>query len=223
MAGNLLDQIEASGKVAAAAAALYASVRTMFPLYKRLKARHDSRVARDRALDEMLDLVRKMHEELRPNSGKTIRDSLDRIEVRQVVSEQRWRITIFDHERGIIEFTERGKLAWANRTFRELTGRDQEQLLDDGWINALQHDTREQVLAEWQACVEQQRDYETTLTVQRTDNTAIAACFRATSLKLPTEMGRRKTDHEGARGWVGILTPCDACPASVGCQLRSGG
>lgn len=150
---------------------------------------------------EQMELLRQVAAELQPNHGASLRDAVDRItsavdrmESRQVAVEERWRIIHMDHQHGIVECDSRGALTWANRTFRELTGLDSEQLAGWGWANAMVPEIREQVLEEWRDAVEGGRDWLGRVVNERPDGSRICVKVRATRL-------------EGG-GYVAIVEPC---------------
>lgn len=171
---------------------------------------------------ETLETLQAIAAELRPNHGTSIRDSLDRIEARQVTHEQRWRIALYDHDKGIVELDARGLLVWANRTFREITGRDTSDLMGDGWALAVAPEDRQRILAEWAEAVAHGRDYETTVTYLREDG-RVHACVRATALRSePGLPGHQRHGDEDMKevapgGWVAIVSPCSDCPGQATC------
>lgn len=188
---------------------------------------------------ETLETLQNIAAELRPNHGTSIKDSLDRIEARQVTHEQRWRIALYDHDKGIVELDGDGRLVWCNRTFREITGRDTEELQGTGWALAIAPEDRSRILEEWEDAVQHGRDYETTVTYLR-DDQRVAACLRATALRaepvIPTPYSRRATDEDdsGASfraasqakagktgGWVAIVSTCASCPGQSSCIKRA--
>lgn len=171
---------------------------------------------------ETLETLQAIAAELRPNHGTSIRDSLDRIEARQVTHEQRWRIALYDHDKGIVELDARGLLVWANRTFREITGRDTSDLLGDSWALAVAPEDRQRILDEWAEAVAHGRDYETTVTYLREDG-RVQACVRATALRAePGTPGYQRRGDEAPKegvtgGWVAIVSPCHDCDGQATC------
>ncbi len=135
-------------------------------------------------------------QEVRPNGGTTMRDAVDRantllaklseghdrIESRQAALEERWRIINMDTEHGIVECDNAGHLTWCNRTYREMTGLESEDLLGMGWVNAVAPEIRDVVVAEWAEAAKQERDWAGRVVYERPDGSRLCVRWRATRL-----------------------------------------
>lgn len=168
--------------------------------------------ARRERQDKMFETLERVANELSPNGGASMRDSVDRMEVGIQMLAQRFRIALYDSDRGILEFDSTGALTWANRTFRDLLGRDMDELERDGWINAIPHERREALLDEWNGCVVSGRDWEIDgVEFMSRDGSRAPSCLRIVALKNT----RGKT-----LGWMGALTVCANCPAATACTRK---
>lgn len=163
--------------------------------------------ARRARQEQMFQIMERIASEMSPNGGASLRDSIDRMEVGIQMLSQRFRVALYDSDRGVLEFDSTGALTWANRTFRDILGRDMEELKQDGWINAFPHDRREALLDEWNGCVVSGRDWEVDGLdfIARDTGMRVKACIRIVALKSP----RGKN-----LGWTGTVVVCDNCPAS---------
>ena len=160
--------------------------------------------------DLMYKAVEQIVQELKPNGGSSLRDSLDRVELGVQMLGQRFRIALYETDKGVLEFDSAGSLIWANRTFRDMLGRDMEELAGDGWVNGFPHERREALLDEWNGCIVSGRDWEVTRLefINRDTGLKIMGGLRA----IATRNSRGK-----ALGWTATLTNCgEDCSASTG-------
>lgn len=104
--------------------------------------------------------VDKILKELRPNSGTSIKDSLVRIEKRQLISDKRYRASLITNDRGVFEVDAVGDMIWVSPTFCILCGKVPNDLMGRGWVNAVHPDNRGVVIAEWNEAINQGRDLE---------------------------------------------------------------
>lgn len=165
---------------------------------------------RRRKQDMMFKAVEQIALELRPNGGSSLRDSLDRVELGVQMLGQRFRIALYETDKGVLEFDSAGSLIWANRTFRDMLGRDMEELAGDGWVNGFPHERRETILDEWNGCVVSGRDWEADRLefINRDTAAKVVGCMRV----IATRNSRGK-----ALGWTATVTNCGPdCLASTG-------
>ncbi len=108
---------------------------------------------------KMLGLIESIEKEFKPNGGSSIRDAINRIELRQLMQEQVQHALDQDALKGIWEADSKGKCIRVNRTYQHLTGLSNEACMGFGWINAVHKDDREDLLKEWEQAVTQQREF----------------------------------------------------------------
>lgn len=101
-----------------------------------------------------------VYNELKPNSGASLKDSVKRIEENIIVLMNKHRIIVDDYHTGILETDSEGKITWANATYLEMTDRDLRDILGNGWINSVDPKERDVVYLAWQNAMEQQRPFE---------------------------------------------------------------
>lgn len=111
---------------------------------------------------KMLGLIESIEKEFKPNGGGSIRDSLNRIELRQIIADQRAAALDMDSIKGVWETDAKGKCIRTNRTYQRLTGLSEDAALGYGWLNAVHRDDRERVSKEWESAVAQQREAQIT-------------------------------------------------------------
>lgn len=110
-----------------------------------------------------------VYEELKPNSGSSVKDSIKRIEDNIIVLMNKHRIILDDYHTGIIETNGKGEITWANATYLELTNRELREIIGNGWINAVHPEDRARVYAEWQDAMEQARTFEGNFRILKQD------------------------------------------------------
>lgn len=136
--------------------------------------------------------------ELLPNGGSSIRDSLNRIESRQVLQDQRQRAILSDMSVGVFETDEFGQCIWVNRKYLRMTGRTLAEVSGSGWANILADEDRVRVVAGWTAAINEQREFEMEYRIVSPDGKKTKV--RVQSYKMH--------DAGGAPlGYLGIMTP----------------
>jgi PAS domain S-box-containing protein len=108
-------------------------------------------------LQEMMHKLDGISAELASNGGASLRDAINRIESRQVMSDQRWLAYLLDSESGTWEADTEGKtIAW-NRTLEQLLG-----IAPKGysWINCIAPEDKERVMLRWKESVRLQVEFD---------------------------------------------------------------
>lgn len=113
----------------------------------------------------MTDKVNYVYDELKPNSGSSVKDSVKRIEDNIIVLMNKHRIILDDYHTGIVETNQKGEITWANATYLELTNRELREILGNGWINAVHPEDRDRVFQEWSQAMQQARNFESTFRI----------------------------------------------------------
>lgn len=140
--------------------------------------------------------------ELQPNGGASVRDSLNRIELRQVLQEQRQKAILSDMSIGVFETDNQGQVVWVNRKYLRMTGRTPDEVKGSGWINTIAHRDRERVVLSWETAIEEGREFEDTFLMITPDNERVPV--QARTYKMTGQ-----DDHQ--LGFLGMLTPlCEA-------------
>lgn len=95
--------------------------------------------------------------ELQENSGKSLKDTIKRLEETQILLINKHKILMDDYPLGIVETDAEGRITWANATYLEYVDLDLRDVLGNGWINAVEPTSRQRIYDSWQAAIEQQR------------------------------------------------------------------
>lgn len=130
--------------------------------------------------------VEDISKQLRPNGGGSLRDGIDRIEMRLTAIEQRNRAVVLEVPYGVFEADASGSCLWVNRTFLRLTGRGLDEVLGSGWISAVAPEDRAAVSEEWAACIAQGREFSMNYDLVDLDGHRVAVRTRALPLRAPT-------------------------------------
>lgn len=117
--------------------------------------------------------VEYMYNELKPNSGASVKDSIKRIEDNIIVLMNKHKIIIDDYHTGIVETDAEGNITWANATYLDFTDRQLRDLLGNGWINAVAAEDRVRVYTEWQDALQQQRAFESEFYITKPNGSKI--------------------------------------------------
>ncbi len=148
-----------------------------------------------KALSEQMQFV---VSEFAPNGGASIKDSLNRIELRQVRQEQRQKAIFSDMSVGVFETDDEGEYNWVNRKYLRMTGRAPDEVKGSGWVNTVAARDRERVILAWNEAVAEGREFEEEYLMITPDNKRVQVQVR--TYKMSTE------DHKSL-GFMGFVTP----------------
>lgn len=107
-------------------------------------------------------LLEKIYSELVSNGGKSLRDTVDRIERGQTIQQSFIRHILSDSINGAFEANNAGEYIWANAIYVDLSGRPLANLLGNDWINGVHPDDQNRVFEEWMEAVTQKREFNIT-------------------------------------------------------------
>ncbi len=138
--------------------------------------------------------------ELHPNGGASIRDSLNRIETRQVLQEQRQKAILSDMSVGVFETDAEGHCIWANRKYLRMTGRTLAEVAGSGWTNIIASEDRDRVVKGWADSIDEQREFEDEYYIATPEG--VKTKVRAQSYRMDQQNG-------SPIGYLGMLTPID--------------
>jgi len=114
-----------------------------------------------------------VYNELKPNGGASVKDSIKRIEENIIVLMNKHRIIVDDYHTGILETDSEGNITWANSTYLEMTNRDLREVLGNGWINSVAEKDRQEVYRAWHEAFMQQRPFEGIFFIERPDGSLL--------------------------------------------------
>lgn len=109
--------------------------------------------------DELLQGLKTLLSEIRPNGGSSLRDAINRIEHRQIRLDERAKAMMHEEDKAMFETDQEGNCIWVNRKYMALTGRTMEDLAGHGWVNAIHPEDRDRVSKEWYRAVKENRTY----------------------------------------------------------------
>ena len=159
--------------------------------------------------------LREVIKEVKPNGGTSLRDAVDRVE--RLVAEsallgsQRWRAINDQATLGYAESDQGGGIVWANRTLRDMVGRDQVDMSGWGWLNAVTASMRDWVRDAWREAVAQASDYEEIVVFERHDGRSVCCKVRAARI---TRLDGSLSGHVLTVARCGDMVdarPCGAC------------
>lgn len=104
--------------------------------------------------EKMLPIINSLDKEFSVNSGKSIKDQINRIDNASRLSELRSKLiasNIISY--AMIEFDIDGNYTWGNNTFLSLLGSENDELLNNNWIVGIEEDDRQKVWDSWKYAV----------------------------------------------------------------------
>jgi len=123
-------------------------------------------------------LVQKVHAQLVPNGGSSVRDSLDRIEDRLSFADARAKVLLGASNVALLEADPDGLLVTASPAFLALTGRVSDDLLGNGWMETVNSNERPDVVVDWRSAIEHRRAFDRTFGVTRLDGSIVRVRVR---------------------------------------------
>lgn len=135
------------------------------------------------ALDSLNKKLEAVLYELRPNSGSSIKDTIDRIDIHLSVNVQRQRAMMANLADAVLETDGEGNCLWANSTYLRMVGRSLEEVQGKGWVNNILSAEREKVMEEWNTALSESREFEFEYTVHSTTGINTKVRTRTTKLR----------------------------------------
>jgi len=148
---------------------------------------------------EMLAALDEIREQMKPNGGNSIRDSLNRIEQKQEFAQSFLKTQLNAHHKALFECDADGRCVWVNRPHTALTGRSFDQMRGMGWINVIIPDERDRMLSKWHSAIDEQREFDENVTYQLGDGTRMSVHVNAYVIRHE-ETGK-------VLGYLGEVTP----------------
>lgn len=107
--------------------------------------------------EELVETVNEIKKELTTNGGSSIKDTINRIDKRQVIIDKRSKAVFYNCQEIILEVDDQGNFLWANQKFYSLIGAVNISGLD--WVSHIDEDERERFLKELKSCSLQNREF----------------------------------------------------------------
>lgn len=164
-------------------------------------------------ISEVYIAVDNINKEFQRNGGGSLRDAVDRIEKTTTHQEERQRILLGLVPFGVIETDTKGHVTFVNRTYLRWTGKEEHELLGEGWVSIIHPDDRERIVREWREAVEQLRSFESRFKLISANGASYIVYSRAIPM-YSKQVGRP------ILGYVAIIAKC---MGDVECPLYDGG
>lgn len=135
----------------------------------------------DQDIKTMVSAIDMIQKELSPNSGKSIKDLIDKIvksiqvmeqvssslehQVKKIESRQ-WTVMINNNDYPMFETNDKGLCTRANKAYLDLVGLHLEDVLNMGWVNVIFIDDRKLVQNEWDSAIEDKRTFDLKYRIQ---------------------------------------------------------
>lgn len=142
-------------------------------------------------------VIEQISNEFVPNGGSSVKDALNRIEARQIMSEQRHRLMVMDTPYCVFEADEDGEYHTVNRSYCRWTGKSTTELHGMGWVNTIDLEWRDHVMTEWNHALKDEREF--SLNYRITDAEGNSIPVHCTAFPLYNH-------HDSLAGWGGIIS-----------------
>lgn len=107
-------------------------------------------------IDEKL---KNIYDQVTTNGGTSLRDSVDRMEIRLNIMDERFKAMSEANIMGLYECDTDGHCTWVSHAWSELTGLSVEEAKGNGWVKGVDEGDRISVANEWNECIKDQRSF----------------------------------------------------------------
>ncbi len=173
-----ISQLEDAGKVIGAIITIFGIVK-VFPYMKKIgKFFKDSFLAPIR--------INKVLEELRPNGGASLRDSVNRIEANQNILSQKFAYSLDQNNCGFFYSNANGDYIEISPGYCRLVGKGEDESLGKRWIYNIHVKDRQRIAQEWKEAVDNAADFESDYTMVNSNEEEIRVTGHASPVKTIT-------------------------------------
>jgi PAS domain S-box-containing protein len=151
-------------------------------------------------IDTMADSrikINSIYNELHPNGGSSIRDAINRIEMRLVQVEQKQNVYLLESPQGIYETDSDGNYIGVNRTFLRMVARTEKEVLGRGWVHCIAEHDKDKVKKAWDEAVEHGMEFSMIYDMMDVDGEV----FKVNAIAYPMESPTTKQ----IIGWLGTI------------------
>lgn len=162
--------------------------RRVLDLQKEQQKAYENLKSVDKKLDELI-------EQFKPNGGATIKDSLNRIELKQASNENITSFLINSLDVPMFKTDSNGLLIWVSKAYSEIYSSNTNDLMDWGWLTCIHNEDVDRVRIKWKHSIEEKRIFDDTYRI-------IGATGKITSVHAkaaPTFFNNK------IAGWIGAL------------------
>jgi PAS domain S-box-containing protein len=142
-------------------------IRPIKKLIADAKTNADQNTKIIKILDEkIIPFIDRMDHDFSPNSGKSMRDCIDRIDDSIRLGELRSKmISNSLVSTGTYECDADGNWTWVNNALVEMFGMSKDEMLHQGWLMGVKHTERQHVWEQWHIAIKNDIPYEAEYTV----------------------------------------------------------
>jgi len=163
----------------------------------------------DEKLKNIGTILNNINTELSPNSGKSIKDLINKIvtsvdivekasvsleyQVKKIEARQ-WNVMINNQDVPMFETDEKGYCLRANKAYLDFVGMQMDDVKDLGWVNVIFLDDRKLVQHEWEGSVEDKRVFDLKYRVQ---NVTTGRVFTVRAIAQPVFVDKEMVGYIG--------------------------
>lgn len=103
--------------------------------------------------------INRIYQEVTPNGGSSLKDSVNRIETRQLIQEQRQHAYASHLTTPIFETDATGACTWVNKAYLDFVDASQDDILGHGWINFIEYEDQHRVAESWASAIRDKRAF----------------------------------------------------------------
>ena len=149
-------------------------------------------------LGRTMDAVEQISRELGDNGGKSIKDSVNRIDRRTLMTDARQAALIASQPEAMFESDVTGHFTTANRALEDITGFSRAHLTGMEWVNVIHPEDRFRVVKEWDHAIKDQRAWIDTCRL-------LTATGRLLLVRIEAHPMRESIGERNVVGWYGTV------------------
>lgn len=126
-----------------------------------------------------IDKIDKIFEEISPNNGSSIKDTVNSINRGLVEVSEMQKAILADDDKAHFKTDAQGNYIWVNRTYSRTVERMPSELMGHGWQNAIAQNERDYVVNSWYDAVKESREFAAKINLETPTGNKIPARVRS--------------------------------------------
>jgi PAS domain S-box-containing protein len=110
-------------------------------------------------LEISLPILEAIAKDFKPNGGNSLRDVINRIELRMDIIDERYKLLVELEDLGVFEADENGKYTWVSEGWMNVTNQSALEARGYGWQAGVHPEDRGKVSMEWEKAISQTRQF----------------------------------------------------------------
>jgi len=134
-----------------------------------------------------LPILEDIAKDFKPNGGNSLRDVVNRIELRMDIIDERYKLLVELEDLGIFEADKDGRYTWVSEGWMKITNMSSVDASNFGWLAGVNSNDRGRVSLEWEMAITQERQFSIKYTIGENGSSKQILCV---AFPLKDETGK---------------------------------